>query len=269
MILLALLSLSFATSVEAASLSLSANKSSLEVGDMVTISLLVNTTGQAINSASGQINFPVGTFEVVSVSKAGSIFPIWVEEPSFSSSNGVISFEGGVPNPGFSGPAGKILNVVFRAKRAGTTVLTLLNASIRANDGLGTEIIDKAIGQTLTITKPPSPSVVVPTVGPSATTSVATTSEEMVHEVVVAPTIVATTAPLIVVEGKSYGDILGKILIHYLTRPEAVWILLSVTTLIIIILLIVIKVQRKELLRLRQEARQIRPKTVKKNNLTP
>lgn len=264
-----LLVLGLTTSAQAASLSLSTNLPALKVGELVTVNVLVNTAGQVINNASGRINFPTGVLEVVSVSKNGSIFSLWVEEPSFSNLNGIVNFEGGVPNPGFNGSAGKVLSIVFRAKRVGSFPLSLFNGSVRANDGLGTEVLDRTTGLTLTITEAPPAPVAKPSVATTttATTTIATTSEETVKEMILPPA--TTSAPLIVVEGKSYGDILGKILIHYLTRPETVWVLLSIATLIIIILLIVIKIQRRELLRWRREGRQIRAKIIKKNNLTP
>lgn len=223
------------TIAQAASLSLSTNNVSLETGEVITINLMVNTAGQSINNASGKINFPTDLLEAVSVSKTGSVFSLWVEEPSISNSQGVINFEGGVPNPGFNGPAGKILSVVFRAKAKGIAPISISNASVRANDGLGTEVLNNTVGRTLDISEPPpvspKPEASISIDKPSATTSLATSSDEAVLEIL--PTIpVASSAPLIIVEGKSYGEILSKVLGYYLTQTK-------VLTSIIIFLLIV------------------------------
>ncbi len=114
---------------------------SFKTGDLINVSVKVNTQEQAINNVDGTIYFPTDTLEVMSVSKSGSIFSLWVEEPSFSNGAGSISFNGGVPTPGFTGSAGKVLGIVFRAKKSGTASVSFASASIRANDGFGTNIL--------------------------------------------------------------------------------------------------------------------------------
>ena len=67
------------------------------------VNVLVSSADQAMNAASGIISFPKDKLEVVSLSKIGSIFGLWVQEPYFSNTSGIISFEGIVLNPGFIG----------------------------------------------------------------------------------------------------------------------------------------------------------------------
>ncbi len=114
---------------------------SFKTGDLINVSIKVNTQDKAINNVDGTIYFPTDTLEVISLSKSGSIFSMWVEDPNFSNSAGSISFNGGVPTPGFTGSAGKVLGIVFRAKKAGTASVSFSSASIRANDGFGTNIL--------------------------------------------------------------------------------------------------------------------------------
>lgn len=114
---------------------------SFKTGDLINVSVKVNTQEQAINNVDGTIYFPTDTLEVMSVSKSGSIFSLWVEEPAFSNNAGSISFNGGVPTPGFTGSAGKVIGIVFRAKKSGTASVSFASASIRANDGFGTNIL--------------------------------------------------------------------------------------------------------------------------------
>ena len=111
------------------------------VGNIFTINVLVNTEGIAINNAEATINFPTNFLEIVSLSKSGSIFSLWVEEPTFSNSVGTLSFNGGLPTPGFNGTAGKLLNIVFRAKKEGSASLIFSSAAVRANDGFGTDVL--------------------------------------------------------------------------------------------------------------------------------
>lgn len=162
----------------AATLQVSSDTSTLSPGDTATLYVLVNSEGEAINNASGAVTFPADLLEVVSVSKGGSIFSLWVEEPSFSNGSGVVSFDGGVPTPGFNGSRGTILSLVVRAKAAGEATLSFSGAAVRANDGLGTDVLDSQKGKTLTIVgyQEPEPEVVAPvapapvedTVAPSA-----------------------------------------------------------------------------------------------------
>ena len=101
---------------------------------------MVNTESVAINNTEATINFPSGLLEIVSVSKSGSIFSLWVEEPTFSNNAGTLSFNGGMPTPGFTGTTGKIIGVTFRVKKAGSASLVFSSAAVRANDGYGTNV---------------------------------------------------------------------------------------------------------------------------------
>jgi len=131
-----------AEKTKAATLYLSPASGDYMVENILTVNIIVNTKGEVINSADAVINFPQDLLEIVSVNKSGSIFSLWVEEPSFSSKNGTISFNGGLPTPGFNGSSGKIINVVFRVKDSGTASLFCSSAAVRANDGYGTNIFE-------------------------------------------------------------------------------------------------------------------------------
>jgi hypothetical protein len=95
-----------------------------------------------MNAVQGVINFSSDKLEVASVSKNSSVLSVWAQEPSYSNIDGTIQFAGIVTNPGFMGQSGKILSVVFRAKAAGQANLTITKASVLANDGEGTQILN-------------------------------------------------------------------------------------------------------------------------------
>lgn len=126
--------------VQAATSYFAPSAGSYTVGNIFTVSVSINTKGADINNAEGAIRFPSDLLEVVSVSRSGSIFSLWVEEPNFSNSAGTISFNGGLPTPGYNGASGKVFSAVFRAKKVGTASLLFSSASILANDGLGTNV---------------------------------------------------------------------------------------------------------------------------------
>lgn len=135
-----------AKSAHAATLYFSPSSGTYTVGDILTVNVFVNTQGDAINNADVVVSFPSSLLEVVSFSKSGSIFSLWVEEPAFSNNAGTISFNGGLPTPGFNGTAGRAISVVFRAKSAGTATVLFSSGVVRANDGFGTDVL-KATSQ--------------------------------------------------------------------------------------------------------------------------
>lgn len=132
---------SFGANAKAATLFFSPSSTSCGVGGNVSLNVSVGSTEQAMNAASGVISFPSDKLEVSSISKSGSIFSLWVQEPSFSNAKGTINFEGVIFNPGFSGASGKIIAINFKAKTVGTAPLSISSGLVLANDGAGTNIL--------------------------------------------------------------------------------------------------------------------------------
>lgn len=126
---------------QSASLYINPDDGSFEVGRTFSVSVYVSSAGSAINAASGVISFPPDKLRVTSVSKSGSIFNLWVQEPSFSNTDGTVNFEGIVFNPGFAGSAGKIITINFRAVGAGSAPVGFAAGSVLANDGRGTNVL--------------------------------------------------------------------------------------------------------------------------------
>jgi len=125
---------------QAASLYFFPSSGSYEVGKTFSATVYVSSADQAMNAASGVISFPKTQLEVVSLSKTGSIFGLWVQEPSFSNSAGMVNFEGIALNPGFTGASGKLITINFKVKAAGSAALNFSSGSVLANDGQGTNI---------------------------------------------------------------------------------------------------------------------------------
>lgn len=125
---------------QAATLSIGTSSAAIKPGDTVTIRAIVNTQGAAINNAEGVVNFPKDLVEATSISSGRSVFSLWIAQPSFSNANGTISFNGGAPNPGFTG-SGEIFSATFKAKKAGVATFYFSGGAIRENDGLGTDIL--------------------------------------------------------------------------------------------------------------------------------
>lgn len=170
--------LSLAPEAYSASLSFSPSSGQYEVGKNFSVSFLANTDGKVMNASSGIITFSPNILEVVSVSKTGSIFSLWVQEPTFSNTSGTINFEGVVLNPGFSGNGGKLLTVTFKPKTSGTAQIKFNSGSILANDGLGTNIASTLGSANYTIN-----TLLVPV------------EEKQKEDAVLAPKITSTTHP--------------------------------------------------------------------------
>ena len=140
-IVLTIASLAFPVFVLAADLYLSPATGSYNVDQIFPIDVYVSSIDQAINAVSGAISFSPDKLEVVSLSKDGSIFNLWVLDPVFSNSAGIITLEGITLNPGFIGSAGKIIRINFKAKESGNSLLTFSSSSVLANDGKGTNVL--------------------------------------------------------------------------------------------------------------------------------
>lgn len=127
------------------------SKSQVNEGETFDISVYINSDGLAINSAEGSLSFPSDLVSVVSVNNAGSIFPIWVEQPTYSNTTGSVSFNGGVPNPGYTGSRGYVVKATFKAKKTGTASIMFGAGSIYSNDGSGTDVLKKKSGVSVLI----------------------------------------------------------------------------------------------------------------------
>lgn len=174
-----------------ASLSLVSSKRTYTVGDNFTASVILSTGGVSINAASATITFDQSKLAVVSVARSGSVFSLWAEEPTFSNSQGIISFGGGLPTPGFSGSGATLIRVAFRAKAVGQTAVRFASGTVLANDGKGTNVLAGLGSMELTIlaaSATTAPSKPTPQLEQPPTTTPA-------GEVPAAPVIVSRTHP--------------------------------------------------------------------------
>lgn len=154
------------SNANAASLYFSPSSGSHFVGQTFSVNVYVSSPDQSMNAASGVISFPSDKLEITSLSKTGSIFSLWVQEPTFSNVVGNTIFEGIVLNPGFTGHTGKILTINFKVKSAGNAPLTFNSGSVLANDGQGTNILSgmssAQFGLSLSVAKPTVPKTTAP-----------------------------------------------------------------------------------------------------------
>ncbi|MFA6307191.1 MAG: cohesin domain-containing protein [Patescibacteria group bacterium] len=195
---LALVFFSGAKAAGAASLYLSPSSGSYEINKTFSLSVFVSSPDQAMNAASGVISFPADKLEVTSLSKSGSIFSLWVQEPAFSNTTGSVNFEGIVMNPGFSGSGGKIITINFKTKASGQANLIFFSGSILANDGMGSNVLNSLGSAKFSITNPadkePPPAVKEPApIQPAATEEEKPAAKE--SKIPAAPKVFSSTHP--------------------------------------------------------------------------
>jgi len=151
------------SSAQAATLYFSPSSGTRAVGTTFPVHIYVSSANQAMNAASGVVSFSRDNLEVVSLSKTGSIFTLWVQEPSFANNTGTINFEGIVLNPGFIGTSGRILTINFSVKATGSASLSFPSGSVLANDGQGTDIFISPGNASFRLEgRPPTPPIVSP-----------------------------------------------------------------------------------------------------------
>jgi len=109
----------FPTFSLASTLTLSPTTGVYTTGSTFTVRVVVNTNNASVNAADATLSFNPKELQVVSVSRASSIFSLWTTEPTFSNSAGTISFSGGSPS-GYTGSAGTVMSVTFRTLGAGS-----------------------------------------------------------------------------------------------------------------------------------------------------
>ena len=107
----------------------------------ITVPISISTDGYTINAAQVKLAYDPRFISSVNVSKAGSIFNLWIPgQPSVDSANHQIIFEGGVTRPGFKGSA-NIGMVTLSSSHAGHTTLTFSSdTEVLLADGQGTII---------------------------------------------------------------------------------------------------------------------------------
>lgn len=162
--------LPFSNTAEAAVLKLNPNTGVYSAGKSFTVSIVLNTEGKPVNAADGQLSFSPQELQVVSISRASSIFNLWTEEPSFSNARGTITFSGGSPS-GYKGASGSIAIITFKSLGAGTPKVTFSNGSALAADGMGTNVLTAMNGGTYTIvaeSASPAPEYIPPANTPKA-----------------------------------------------------------------------------------------------------
>lgn len=130
--------------VEAADTQFTPSTGSYNVGQTFTVTAqVVPDSGEQVNAVEATISFDPELLSVVSVSRDGSVFSLWTTEPTFSNTDGTVTFGGGSPTP-FSSRS-NLITITLRALAEGTATLEYSSASALAADGLGTDVFNTGV----------------------------------------------------------------------------------------------------------------------------
>lgn len=149
-----------------ASLFLSPNNGTFSVGSTFDVSVFANTGNNNVNAVKVELKFDPKKLQIANPTTGKSFISIWIAPPSYSNTEGVLSFQGGVPTPGINTSSGLISTVTFRAIAPGESKIYFLNSSkILLDDGQGTDILN-SFGKgeyKISIPPPEGPKVFSPT----------------------------------------------------------------------------------------------------------
>lgn len=126
-----------------ASLYLSPNGGTFYVGNTFDVSIFVNTGDKNVNTVRVDLKFDPKKVQLANPTTGKSFISVWIAPPSFSNTEGTLTFQGGLPSPGINTSAGLVSTITFRAISPGDTDVYFLNSSqILLDDGNGTNVLN-------------------------------------------------------------------------------------------------------------------------------
>lgn len=133
----------YAQNIFAATLSLVPQSGNINVGDNISLRVVLVSSDKPANAVSGTINYPTDLLTLNSISKTNSIVNVWPVEPSYSNATGTVNLDGVILS-GYQGANGSVLTLFFRAKAPGNANIKFNNAQVLAHDGQGTPILNSS-----------------------------------------------------------------------------------------------------------------------------
>lgn len=155
----ALIFCTMSTAAYAATLNITPGTATITEGSTFSVTVKTDTQGQSVNVAEATIGFSVDTLEIVSVS-TGATFTLQTPgSPGKTPSSAY--FSGGIPS-GYSGSAGTLGRITFRAKKAGKGTISVTSGKVLLNDGNATNVLTGTTGAVITIAPKPVVEPVIP-----------------------------------------------------------------------------------------------------------
>jgi len=139
-VLASILLISMPSSVFAANMFLVPQQSVVGTSEKIVVDVRIDSAGAGFNAAQATIRFPKDLLTAQVPDTKDSSFGFWLEQPTSSNEQGVVSFTGGAPY-GVSGSSIQVLRLMFTPKGIGTANISIVDGAITSSDGTGTNIL--------------------------------------------------------------------------------------------------------------------------------
>lgn len=132
-------------------------KKEVLVGEIFSVSILLDTKNEIINSAEVNFTFNPEKLEFMGYKDEGGVLKLWIDVPK--NKDGKISFSGIIPggvegtyDPNFNNLQKlNLVNLLFKAKTSGVNNFNFTEAYALKNDGVGTKLPVEIINDSLII----------------------------------------------------------------------------------------------------------------------
>ncbi len=125
--------------VYGALLKIESDFSSVHVGDVLTVSVRIDTQKQVLNAVELEVAYPPDLLEFVSSDAGDSVVTVWLRDTK-GVNNGSVSFAGITPG-GFTQEDASIVNLTFSVLKKGQGTISISNSQVLVHDGLGSEAV--------------------------------------------------------------------------------------------------------------------------------
>lgn len=117
------------------------------IGDLVGVTLAINTGTDAVNTIESKVVFSPDILEFVSSDNSDSVIDLWIENPRLFDNTHV--YFAGLTPLGFTANQATVISLQFRVKQVGIAQVSIFEPTVLRNDGLGTKL--RVTDQTFTL----------------------------------------------------------------------------------------------------------------------
>lgn len=150
-ILIVITSACFFENAWSATIKIERDLTSLQVGDVFSIDIVIDSEGQILNAVEAELVFPAEFLDYTGSNDGNSVISLWIAKPTLKDQNRIIL--SGITPGGFIDANNQLVSLNFKVINEGQGKITVENANLLVHDGLGTEAIVKNQNLHLSISK--------------------------------------------------------------------------------------------------------------------
>ena len=163
------------SSALAATLYVTPLSASIPEGATFSVTVKTDTQGQPVNTVEANVSFDSSKLEILSVTPGATFTLNTPGSPSHTDSTAY--FSEGIPSPGYTGSAGIVGRITFKAIAQGDASISVSSGQVLLNDGNATDAYSGSSGSTITVTVAPPATTNTPP--PSTSTTTAPSSDAL------------------------------------------------------------------------------------------